>query len=723
MAADADARVARPFSDWGPVEALALLKVGAFEYFPAASRLILSPHLRRMLAWPDGPVSDIALAFSLTDRTAVRRLIERAHECGSEVRGEFHARSREGADLLVAVACRSVEEVDGTRVVGLIQDVTEPRLSERYLREREERWHGALKGSNFGVWDWDLRTNKVIVSGQILEALGYPAHHELGLLDLWRKHLHPDDRRKTLSSLRAHLRYRTDHYRVEHRILHADGTYRWMLARGAVQLDSEEIAIRMTGICTDITRRVETHMALEKSESRLRAIIEGSFDGMMIFDALRDAQGEIIDFVFEQANGRALDILDLGGVTYQGDLLLTLLPYTGRNGMFERMARVVTHKVPALYEGAGIVPADCGRIFKQNIVPVDAGVAIVLTDVTEQKAQAMAMRTADDLVSEIAGAVPEFLFVVDVRGNQVTYQNRSIRAALGYPSPTGDDGKDILLQSPLSGLLDEDDRDRLRDLEERVLRSNGETPLEVEVRLRRADGALEWLALRQSVFSRDEAGMPTHILSSASIVTHRKRAEERMREHVMALNRTQAELQVRQAELEKLNDRLQQLARRDGLTDVFNHRAFQERLTEEIARSRRSGLPLSLLLGDVDDFKAYNDRYGHIAGDDRLHFFGQVLQKCTRPSDFVARYGGEEFAVILPETTVHQGAIVAERILEVLSHEEGSRRITASFGLVQLTDDHATPASLIAAADDALYAAKREGKNRVRTALSDIKLG
>jgi diguanylate cyclase (GGDEF)-like protein len=272
-------------------------------------------------------------------------------------------------------------------------------------------------------------------------------------------------------------------------------------------------------------------------------------------------------------------------------------------------------------------------------------------------------------------------------------------------------------------LVEEDDRERLADLQQRVRRADGDGSLEVEVRLRRADGSLEWLAIRQSVFTRDDTGTPTHILGSASIVTHRKRAEERMREHVLALNRTQAELQIRQAELEKVNHRLQQLARKDGLTDVYNHRAFQERLAEEVSRARRSGHPLSLLLGDVDDFKAYNDRYGHVEGDDRLRFFGQVLQSCTRPSDFVARYGGEEFAVILPETRLEQGAIVAERILSMLGQEEGHRRITASFGLVQLAEEHVSASSLIAAADKALYFAKSSGKNQVAMAPSGLRLG
>jgi diguanylate cyclase (GGDEF)-like protein/PAS domain S-box-containing protein len=383
------------------------------------------------------------------------------------------------------------------------------------------------------------------------------------------------------------------------------------------------------------------------------------------------------------------------------------------------MVRVVQTQERDLHEFAGFGGQGSGEQYRQQIVPVGNGVAVVLNDVTERRAHEEALKASEKLVSEIASAVPEYLYVVDLRTRRITYRNRSLRAALGYA-----DRPDLDLAEPLlQDVIDEDDRARLNDLEARVVAGGDDEALEIEIRARRADGTLDWLALRHSVFARDDEGRATHMLGSASIVTHRKQAEERMREHVLALNRTQAELQIRQAELEKLNARLMQLARKDGLTDVYNHRAFQERLAEEVARARRNGHPLSLLLGDVDDFKSYNDRFGHVAGDERLQFFGGVLQRCTRPSDFVARYGGEEFAIILPETGADQGVIVGERILQTLAEEPGPKRISASFGLVEFGDDVPTPAALIAAADAALYTAKHTGKNRVAVAQPGARLG
>ncbi len=706
-------------ADWGSAENLALLGVGTWEYAPATRSLVLAPLLRRMLAWPLDPKGDFAIAFHPSDRSEVRALLRAAEEVPGEYRREFRAIGSNGTVRIVAVACRTIEDPEGTRIAGAVQDITEWREQEGALREREQRWNAALKGSNFGVWDWDLKSNRVVVSGHLAELLGYSTEGSNEVSNLWTQVLHPDDRRATHSALQAHLDGKTPQYRMEHRLRHEDGTYRWMLSRGAAIRNEEGLAYRVVGICTDITRRVETLRALEQSEARLRAIVDGSFDGLLLLEAVRAEDGAISDFEFVHVNGRALDILGMTSDQLLGRRLTELMPDAVPSGLFDRYVRVLQTQEKDLNEFDGICPNGRGRLYRQQIVPVGQGVAVALNDITEERSREAALRDTEKLVSEIATAVPEFLYVVDLVERKVTYRNRSLRAALGYRDRTEVDHDEPLLME----MLEEPDRVRLAELEARIVSGEEDHPVEVEVRAKRADGAFEWLSLRHSVFARDDFGRAIQMLGSASLISMRKKAEERMREHVLALNRTQAELQMRQSELEKLNARLLTLARKDGLTDVYNHRAFQERLAEEVARARRNGAPLCLLLGDVDDFKAYNDKYGHVAGDERLQYFGAVLQRCTRPSDFVARYGGEEFAVILPETAAAQGVVVGERILQALAEESGSRRITASFGLAEFGDDIPTPTALIASADAALYTAKHTGKNRVATAQPGARLG
>jgi diguanylate cyclase (GGDEF)-like protein len=158
-----------------------------------------------------------------------------------------------------------------------------------------------------------------------------------------------------------------------------------------------------------------------------------------------------------------------------------------------------------------------------------------------------------------------------------------------------------------------------------------------------------------------------------------------------------------------------QLSITDPLTGLLNRRYIEERLTEEINRSERSSEPVSFMMLDVDEFKSYNDRYGHPAGDEALEMIGQILRENLRGADVAARYGGEEFSVLLPETNAEEGKAIAERIRR---HVEGTkfpkRKVTVSIGIASLGGNVNSVAELISAADTALYQAKRAGRNNIK---------
>jgi diguanylate cyclase (GGDEF)-like protein len=165
--------------------------------------------------------------------------------------------------------------------------------------------------------------------------------------------------------------------------------------------------------------------------------------------------------------------------------------------------------------------------------------------------------------------------------------------------------------------------------------------------------------------------------------------------------------------------RTQRLASTDSLTEVYNHRTFQERLTQEIARANRYSRPLSVLMIDVDHFKVYNDTHGHPQGDIVLQDLARLLRETSRTSDTVARYGGEEFAIILPETDSVSAQKIGQRLREQVEHYAfpGKERmpggaLTISVGVATHVSSGSKDA-LLQAADMALYTAKREGRNRV----------
>lgn len=158
---------------------------------------------------------------------------------------------------------------------------------------------------------------------------------------------------------------------------------------------------------------------------------------------------------------------------------------------------------------------------------------------------------------------------------------------------------------------------------------------------------------------------------------------------------------------------------RDVLTGCFNRRHVLEVMDSELRRSRRSGMPVSLVMFDLDHFKSINDTYGHLCGDAVLAHVGARMKTALRASDVRCRYGGEEFLVLLPDTAVSGACRVAEHLREDLaghpvSWQGATIHVTASFGVTSLAPGESDPAVLMARADEALYRAKQDGRNCVR---------
>jgi two-component system, cell cycle response regulator len=175
-----------------------------------------------------------------------------------------------------------------------------------------------------------------------------------------------------------------------------------------------------------------------------------------------------------------------------------------------------------------------------------------------------------------------------------------------------------------------------------------------------------------------------------------------------------------QNELIASNRRLELLSITDGLTQLYNHRHFQEEMSRKYEESSRYQRPLSLAMIDIDHFKKFNDTYGHAAGDEVLRRVSALLKESVRSADLAARYGGEEFAVMMPETPLQEATIVAEKVRSMIEEEgvvfgEQTFLVTVSIGVANYPHSaFRSPHELIDAADHALYEAKRKGRNQVR---------
>jgi len=197
----------------------------------------------------------------------------------------------------------------------------------------------------------------------------------------------------------------------------------------------------------------------------------------------------------------------------------------------------------------------------------------------------------------------------------------------------------------------------------------------------------------------------------------------RLEELLLRLKRVLKERELTNERI-RMMEKLQKLAITDGLTRLYNSRSFYSQLELEVDRFNRYQHPLTLLLLDIDHFKDYNDKYGHLEGDKVLVRFSQIIKSCLRTNDSAYRYGGEEFTVILPETAGEEARTVAQRIRAALEAEPFSPAdgenvtVTISIGLTEY-DPKEKLSTFIQRADLAMYRSKRSGRNKVSMLYAD----
>jgi diguanylate cyclase (GGDEF)-like protein len=197
----------------------------------------------------------------------------------------------------------------------------------------------------------------------------------------------------------------------------------------------------------------------------------------------------------------------------------------------------------------------------------------------------------------------------------------------------------------------------------------------------------------------------------------------RLEELLLRLKRVLKERELTNERI-RMMEKLQKLAITDGLTRLYNSRSFYSQLEQEIDRIKRYRHPLTLLVLDIDHFKDYNDKYGHLEGDKVLVRFSQIIRSCLRTNDSAYRYGGEEFTVILPETAGEEARTVAQRIRAALEAEPFTPKdgevvtVTISIGVTEYHPKEEL-STFIQRADEAMYRSKRSGRNKVSMLYAD----
>lgn len=228
-----------------------------------------------------------------------------------------------------------------------------------------------------------------------------------------------------------------------------------------------------------------------------------------------------------------------------------------------------------------------------------------------------------------------------------------------------------------------------------------------------------WVSVNAKPLFLSGAAEPYAVVATFTDITERRRSANQITRQMAQITEYAAVLEEQKSQLEAANRQLEGLAMHDSLTGLGNRRAFEHRLGQEMNQAKRYGTPLSVLLLDVDSFKAYNDTFGHPAGDEILRRLSQIIRSQGRDTDFFARYGGEEFIVILPLTDAAGAMVLAERLRVAVEQTSWPERpVTVSLGAATLLPTMPDGGALVAAADQALYAAKTAGRNCVFHALS-----
>jgi len=284
--------------------------------------------------------------------------------------------------------------------------------------------------------------------------------------------------------------------------------------------------------------------------------------------------------------------------------------------------------------------------------------------------------------------------IVVIEDGRFTYANPKYCEIFGY---TADE---VLALPPLSMVVEADQALVAENIRKREA---GEVDQVLfSFRGLRKDGGVVDIELHGNVI---EAGNKRVLVSAVMDVSERNRAER---------------------EVQALQETLREQSTHDALTGLYNRRYLEEVLERELVRAEREQYPLSMIMGDLDHFKAVNDRCGHQAGDEILRVFGHLLRQHARGSDICCRYGGEEFLLVLPGMSEASAVERAEQLCVAMAAApvrcgSGSIAVTVSFGVSTCPRDGRTGDELIAAADAALYAAKAAGRNRVNVSSGPAK--
>ncbi len=598
----------------------------------------------------------------------------------------------------------------------------------------EQRYALAMSATNEGVWDWNLKTNQVYFSPRWKAILGYQEDEIGDSIDEWINRVHPSSINQVKTKISAYLEGLIPNFESEHRLLHQDGSYRWVLTRGIAQRGIDGIE-RLTGSVSDINDRKIAEQQLRLLES----VVINANDAVLITEAepvskpgpriiyVNQAFTRMTGYSLEEIKGKTPRLLQ-GSKT---DRATTTKIRTALNSWQPVRVEIINYSKDGteFWVELNISPVTDETGWYTHWISIQREITErkKLEELYRQQAQ------QEQLITQIGQRIRQSLNLEDILQTTVA----EVREFLGcdrvliyrlWSDGTGSAVKEAIVPG-WDEILGRTFPAEVFPQEIHQLYCDGKIRIIADVEKDEiAPCLVEFLHELQVKAKLVVAILQGEKLWGLLIAHHcsAPRAWQPLEINLLSSLATQVAIAIQQSELyhqlQGANQELQSLASSDSLTAIGNRRCFDQTLDREWLRLRREQQPLSLILCDIDCFKLYNDTYGHQAGDYCLQQVAKAISRAAkRPRDLAARYGGEEFAIVLPHTDLRGALRVAEEIrsfvqeLKILhANSVVSQYVTLSLGVARtIPAVDSSPTMLIAMADEALYQAKKQGRDRV----------
>ncbi|MCX6460673.1 MAG: diguanylate cyclase [Actinobacteria bacterium] len=463
-----------------------------------------------------------------------------------------------------------------------------------------------------------------------------------------------------------------------------DGTLTWILINSdPICAEGQRQPYAVANFFTDITAVHALEGALERTGRSFRRVLDSMLDPVVFLHAERDGSGRVIDFVHEYANDAACKWLGREYEDLAGTRLTVLFPAHMASALVDSYREVIEKGEPLVLDNVAMAQEqlDGGDSrFDVRAVPLDGGLTVTWRDVSARSEWVESLARSEERYRLLIANASDV--VAHLRGGVLVWVSPSVRSVLEWNA-------DEIVNSDFMQIVHADDRFRARTTLERV--ELGQS-VGVRVRVSTRDNSYHWVDIHARPFL-NAAGEPDGISASMRVVD---------------------------AEVAAAAD-LWERATHDALTGLANRGAAIERVTSTLSHEPRTGSLAALLFCDIDNFKAINDTYGHLAGDEVLRVLADRLARTVRQGDWVARFGGDEFLVLLngvrdPSDATRVANAIAARARESIRLGDADIRVTVSIGVTTAAAGEDVDA-LMARADEAMYAAKGAGKDQVVTVL------